>query len=216
MVGITPDAGYCSQNRIPMPKPEALIQFLESSKLVNHTKAEEIAGHFKELNIPKNEFFLKEDKISNDYLFMEQGFMRAFATNTLGEEVTTAFYSDGHVVFEVDSFFNRTPSKENIQALTDCNGWGITYEQLNSLFHNLPEFREFGRNILVKGFAALKSRTLGMITDKADLRYAKLLQQNPEILQHAALKQIATYLGVTDTSLSRIRKEFAKKQKGLS
>ena len=195
-----------------MVQRAALIQFLQSSKLVSHAKAEEIASHFKDVSVAKGEYFLREGKVCNDYLYMETGFMRAYAIDTLGGEVTSAFYSDGQVVFEVDSFFSRTPSKENIQALTDCTGYAITYEQLNGLFHDLPEFREFGRNILVKGFAALKGRTLGMITEKAEVRYARLLQQNPEILQHAALKHIATYLGVTDTSLSRIRKEFAKKK----
>jgi len=82
---------------------------------------------------------------------------------------------------------------------------------LNKLFHELYEFREFGRHILVKGFAALKSRMLSMITETAEERYAGLLKTNPEIFQHAPLKTIASYLGITDTSLSRIRKEFSKK-----
>ena len=74
----------------------------------------------------------------------------------------------------------------------------------------MPEFREFGRSILVNAYAQLKQRMLGMIQQSAEERYAYLLQTNPDIFQHAALKNIATYLGVTDTSLSRIRKEFAK------
>ena len=85
------------------------------------------------------------------------------------------------------------------------------WEQLNMLFHSLPEFREFGRSILVKGFTALKNRMLSMITETAEERYAHLLQNKPEIFQHAPLKTIASYLGITDTSLSRIRKELAKK-----
>lgn len=97
-----------------------------------------------------------------------------------------------------------------MQAITDSEGWCITYEQLNMLFHALPEFREFGRKMLVDGFSSLKTRMLSMITDTADERYAKLLVTNPEILRHAPLKHIASYLGVTDTSLSRIRKEFLK------
>jgi CRP-like cAMP-binding protein len=90
-------------------------------------------------------------------------------------------------------------------------GWYITYEQLNMLFHSLPEFRDFGRSVLVKGFAALKTRVLSMITETAEERYAHLLETNPEVFQYAPLKNIASYLGVTDSSLSRIRKEFTKK-----
>jgi len=79
------------------------------------------------------------------------------------------------------------------------------------LFHSIPEFRDFGRSILVKGFASLKIRMLSMITETAEERYASLLHSNPEIFQYAPLKQIASYLGITDTSLSRIRKEILKK-----
>ena len=188
-----------------------LIQLFYSSNLVSLPKAHEIATHFSQKTIPKNGFHLTEGNHSNEYLFLEKGFMRSFAHDTEGAEVTTNFYSERQVVFEVSSFFNRTISRENIQALTDCEGWYITYEQLNMLFHSLPEFRDFGRSILVKGFAALKNRMLSLITETAEERYAQLLKTNPEIFQHAPLKTIASYLGITDTSLSRIRKEFAKK-----
>jgi hypothetical protein len=79
------------------------------------------------------------------------------------------------------------------------------------LFHSVPEFRDFGRSILVKGFASLKTRMLSMITETAEERYASLLQNNPDVFQYAPLKQIASYLGITDTSLSRIRKDMMKK-----
>lgn len=190
---------------------EKLIQFLLSTNLVSLQIAGEIASHFIAKEIYKNQFFLKEGRICNEYLFLESGFMRSFAFDTDGNDVTTSFYSDNQVVFEVSSFFNRAISRENIQALTDCKGWTLTYEQLNSLFHNLHEFREFGRHILVKGFSFLKTRMLSMITETAEERYETLLKTNPEIFKSAPLKYIASYLGITDSSLSRIRKEFVKK-----
>jgi len=190
---------------------ETIILFLQGTNLVSLQTANEIANHFSEKLIYRNEFFLREGRISDEYLFLEKGFMRAFAYDTEGNDVTTNFYSANQVVFEVSSFFNRTISRENIQALTDCSGWYISYQQLNHLFHSLPEFRDFGRHILVKGFSSLKIRTLSMITETAEERYASLLKTNPEIFQHAPLKNIASYLGITDTSLSRIRKEFSKK-----
>lgn len=190
---------------------EKLILFFQNTNLVPFQKAEEISNHFIYREICKNEFFLKEGKICNEYLFLENGFMRAFAFDIGGNQVTTNFYSNNQVVFEVSSFFNRTISRENIQALNDCTGWSITYEQLNMLFHTMHQFREFGRHILVKGFASLKGRMLSMITETAEERYEMLMKSNPEIIQLAPIKYIASYLGVTDTSLSRIRKEFAKK-----
>ena len=188
----------------------ALLLFLQNSKVVTAAKAEEIAEEFNEKIIPRHEFHFREGRVYNEYLFLEDGFMRAFAYNPDGADTTTNFYSANQVVFDVSSFFTRTVSRENFQALTDCKAWYISYEQLNKLFHTIPEFRDFGRLILVKGFAALKTRMMSMITETAEQRYASLLQNNPEIIQHAPLKTIASYLGITDSSLSRIRKEMLK------
>lgn len=190
---------------------EYLQAFFENSGKVNAIKAREIAEYFQEKKIAKGNLFLKEGQVSNEYLVMEKGFMRSYSFDPDGTEVTTAFHNHTYPVFEVASFFNRTPSRENIQALTDSSGWFITYEQLNMLFHSVPEFRDFGRSILVKGFASLKTRMLSMITETAEERYSSLLQHNPDIFQYAPLKHIASYLGITDTSLSRIRKEMMKK-----
>jgi CRP-like cAMP-binding protein len=190
---------------------EKLIQFFRNTNLVSTEKAEEFSDHFQMKRFYKHDFFLQEGKICNDYLFLENGFMRSFAFDTKGNDITTNFYTGNQVVFEVSSFFNRTASKENIQAITDCTGWFLTYQELNRLFHETHEFREFGRHILVRGFSSLKIRMLSMITDTAEERYANLLHSNPEIFMTAPLKNIATYLGITDTSLSRIRKELSKK-----
>jgi CRP-like cAMP-binding protein len=190
---------------------ENLEAFFHHTNLVSLSMAKEIASKFEHKVIAKNQYLLQEDKMADEYLFLEKGYMRAFAFDLEGNEVTTNFYTPGQIIFEVASFFNRTRSKENIQALTDCEGWFITYKQLNDLFHALPEFREFGRSMLVKGFAELKYRMLSTITETAEERYAALLKSKPEIFQHAPLKYIATYLGITDTSLSRIRAAMSKK-----
>lgn len=188
-----------------------LTHLLQTTGLVSSASAKVISESFSEMSLSKGVFFLIEGKISGTYLFLEDGYMRAFVHDTEGNEVTTGFFQPGQVVFEVSSFFNRQPSRENIKALTDCTGLYITYDELNGLFHSLEEFREFGRHILVKGYTAYKDRTLSLITHTAEERYAMLLKTNPEIFQHAALKHIASYLGITDTSLSRIRKDFSKK-----
>jgi CRP-like cAMP-binding protein len=194
-----------------MPSHSYLIQFFQNSGKFNAIRAAEISEQFEERTFDKNEIFLKEGLVSNEYLILEAGMMRAFVHDVEGNEVTTGFFNDHQVVFEVTSFFMRIPSRENIQALTSCKGWVISFEKLNGLFHALPEFREFGRGVLVKCFAAHKLRTVSMITETAEQRYAALINSNPEIFQYAPLKYIASYLGITDTSLSRIRKEMARK-----
>jgi CRP-like cAMP-binding protein len=194
-----------------MMTKEDLQLYFHNTGLISLVTAKEMAGRFKQKTIPKSHLQVAEGKITDEYLFLEKGYMRAYVIDIQGNEITTNFYSPRQMIFEVASFFNRTRSKENIQALTDCEGWFITYKQLNDLFHSLPEFREFGRSMLVKGFAELKNRMLSTITETAEERYATLLKTNPEIFQHAPLKNIATYLGITDTSLSRIRAAMSKK-----
>ncbi len=189
----------------------ALVAFLTSLPFLNNSAIGRISESFALKELRRRELFLQERKIANEYLFLEQGFIRSYLFDTEGNEVTINFYGPNEMVFEVASFFKRIPSEENFQAITACRGWVLTFEQLNQLFHALPEFREMGRAMLVKGFVAFKERTIALINKSAEERYAILMQRNPEILQHASLKHIASYLGITDSSLSRIRKNFSGK-----
>jgi len=189
-----------------------LVAFLQSTASLTAGQAQAIAAEFRPLHLRKHEFLLQAGTVSDDYLFLEAGLLRAFAYDPAGHDVTTGFYSPGEVVFEVASFFQRTPSLEYVQALTDCAGWRLSFAQLNALFHARPEFREFGRAVLVRGFAALKTRMLATITEPAAVRYEYLLRASPAVVQHAPLKHIASYLGVTDTSLSRIRRALAQRE----
>ena len=183
----------------------SLIKFLQSSGVVTAGQAVEIAGSFAPKIIAKNEVLLQPGRVSDEYLFLDSGLVRAFVQGVDGQEATTGFYAGGQVAVEVSSFFNRTPSQEQLQALTDGAGWYITYQQLNALFHARPEFREFGRLVLVRALGSLKARMLDQLTETASVRYEKLVQASPAILQYAPLKHVASYLGITDTSLSRIR-----------
>ena len=173
-------------------------------------EAELIANHFSYRSFGKNELLLKEGRYCNEYYFLENGFIRSFTHDLEGNDITTAFYSKNQVVCELFSFFKRIPARENFETLTTCDTWYLTFDQLQTVFHAMPLFREFGRTILVNSYANLKSRMLSGLHQTAEERYADLLHNNPEIFQFAPLKQIATYLGITDTSLSRIRKEFVK------
>ncbi len=185
--------------------------FINRTLPMDDAAAKAIAKNFYPVQYNKNNFLLQAGKICSTFLFLETGFARAYTYDAAGNEVTTAFYSPHSIVFEVASYFKRTPSKENIQTLTSCTGWAGSYDDFQILFHSIPAFREFGRANLVNGFIALKERMLAMINLTAEQRYANLMAARPEIIQHAPLKYIASYLGITDTSLSRIRKELAQK-----
>ncbi len=169
-----------------------------------------IAEQFEEITLRKDDYLLKEGKVSR-YCFLSAGFLRVFTHNVEGEEVTTYFYPQLRVVFDAASFFLRQPSSENIQAMTDCSLYQTNFEKLNQLFHSVAAFREFGRQMIVNEFVLYKQRTLSMINQPAEERYRALIESNPVIFQSAQLSQIASYLGVSERTLNRIRQQFAKK-----
>jgi len=188
----------------------ALKQFIQQVYPMHDHEADAIVESFSEREYVKNEFFLSEGHINRNYAFLVEGFMRAYTHDIEGNEITTTFYSENQIVCELFSFFKRVPAEENIQALTDCKVYYITFDELQVVFHNMPHFREFGRLVLVNAYANLKHRMYTILKHTAEERYANLVHTNPTVFQHAPLKHIATYLGVTDTSLSRIRKEFSR------
>ncbi len=169
-----------------------------------------IIPEFKQVTFSKNSFLLAEGKTENNYWFLQQGFARAFVTNSNGDDTTTNFYSSGDVVIDWPSFFLRNPTRENIQALTDCVCWQLDFEKFQQLFHSIETFREHGRRRLVSSYFALKNHSISIIADTAKERYLKLLKEKPHIVQNVSLQHIATYLGITKYSLSRIRKEIAQ------
>lgn len=169
-----------------------------------------ILSHFNKKEFAKGEYLLQEGKTAHYYWFVQSGFVRSFAIDTEGNEVSTNFYTVGDIVIDWPSFFMRTPTKENIQALTDCVCWQLDFETFQQLFHSIEAFREAGRARLVQSYFELKRHSTSLITDQAKDRYLRLMEEKPQILQNVPFKQIATYLGITDTSLSRIRKEVAE------
>ncbi|MCU0423613.1 MAG: Crp/Fnr family transcriptional regulator [Bacteroidia bacterium] len=164
---------------------------------------------FKQVNFAKNDFLLEEGKSANNYWFIESGFVRSYVIDTEGNDITTNFYSIGDIVIDWPSFFLRNPTRENIQALSDCVCWQLDFNTFQELFHGIKNFREQGRTTLVGSYFALKRHSISIIADTAKDRYTRLLKEKPHIVKHVSLKHIATYLGITDTSLSRIRKELS-------
>lgn len=182
-----------------------IVDFILSVVPIPMEDAQFIASHFQTFEVSKGDFILKEGEVSDAYLFIEQGLIRSYLYDLDGNDITIDFFVENNVAFEITSFFTRTPSETFMEAVTNCKGLIIDYQTLNQLFHAKPSFREFGRSVLVREFIASKKRNYAMINQTAEERYKNLMLNKPEILKHAPLKQIASYLGITDSTLSRIR-----------
>lgn len=169
-----------------------------------------IIPKFKQVKFSKNDFFLQEGKIENQYWFLESGFVRSFVYDTNSNDITTNFYSSTDIVIDWSSFFLRNPTRENVQALTDCICWQLDFDTFQQLFHGIETFREHGRTRLVNSYFALKKHSVSIIADQAKERYIQLLKDKPHLIQNISLQHIASFLGITKYSLSRIRKEITQ------
>ena len=195
-----------------MDKP-ALINFIKANIPnipADAQSLEIIADEFEEKTFEKDEYLLKEGKVSG-YFFLSEGFVRVFTFDMEGNEITTYFYSNNRIVFDAASFFLKLPSTENIQAMTACTVYVTNFEKLNALFHSVAAFREFGRQMIVQEFVAYKLRTLAMINQSTEQRYLKLIETHQDVFQHAHLSHIASYLGISERTLNRVRLSFTKK-----
>jgi CRP-like cAMP-binding protein len=146
-----------------------LIGFISASiplQFSDQASLQSIAEQFEEKLLRKDDYLLKEGKVSG-YYFLSAGFLRVFTHDVEGNVVTTYFYPQQRVVFDAASFFLRLPSTENIQAMTDCTLYQTNFDKLNQLFHSVAAFREFGRQMIVNEFVIYKQRTLSMINQPA-------------------------------------------------
>lgn len=169
---------------------------------------EEIFAAHEKVYFQKGDFILEESNTANEYYILEKGLVRSFVNDFSGNEVTTNFFAENEIIIEVSSLFQRIPTQENIVCVTDCECLKLSFENFEELFHKIPNLREWGRAWMSHELFASKQRSVEMFTLSATSRYLKLLEQKPQVIQFAPLKQIASYLGITDTSLSRIRKEI--------
>ncbi|MEL1242527.1 Crp/Fnr family transcriptional regulator [Flavobacterium flavipallidum] len=169
---------------------------------------EEIANAHSKIDVQQGTILLREGKVATEYYIIEKGLFRSFVYDYNGKEVTTEFFCQEELLIESFSLFQRNPSMENFQALSNGTIWKIDYENFQQLLDKIEGFREWGRNWATNHLFTMKKRSINMLTMNATDRYLTLLKERPQILQQAPLKQVASYLGITDTSLSRIRKEI--------
>lgn len=100
----------------------------------------QIIPHFKQIAFKKNDFLLQEGKTANYYWFVESGYIRSYVIDPQGKDITTNFYSAHDIVIDWPSFFLRTPTRENIQTLTDCICWQLDFQTFQELFHSIKKF----------------------------------------------------------------------------
>lgn len=164
----------------------------------------ELNQHIKIIYKNKGDFFLKPKQIISNVFMLKKGLVRAFFEKE-GKEVNTWFGMEDELLGSLLPTFSQQPSFEYIQFLEDSLIYAISTADLNKLYENHPEFNLIGRKVAERICVIMEKRILSLHTETPEERYKNLIQNQPEILQKVNLGHIASYLGITQETLSRIR-----------
>ena len=156
------------------------------------------------LSSTKNEYLLNEGKICRHLYFVQQGALRGYYTLD-GKEITHWFGFEKDFVTSFHSFITQEPAVENIQLLEGSVLWVISKETLSELFNRYHEIERLVRIAYEKYYIRLEERFVNAHFKTATERYENLLQQTPHLLERVPLGYIASYLGISQETLSRIR-----------
>jgi len=165
-----------------------------------------IENSFREIDLKKDEYFLKEDKVCNYVGLIKTGLLLYIKISDDGQEVVVDFGKENEWVTQYQSFISRTKASLNIKACEQTTIFRISYDKLIELYETVPRMESVVRKLLEKVFIQMVQRTEDFQTLKAEERYEKLMLENPSILQRVPQYYIASYLGTAPQSLSRIRK----------
>lgn len=169
---------------------------------------EEILEFFKQhtqrIVAKKNDVISTNGSMNKNVYFVEKGLLRSFYYEN-GKDITTNFYIEGKVFANVDTLFNDLPTKYNIEALEDCEVIFCNYQILEELCEKSLSVANFGRYILGRLMAQMSERISSLQYMTAREKYEQLLNDHPDIILRAPLGMIATYLGISQETLSRIR-----------
>ena len=154
--------------------------------------------------ILKKEILLKEGQVCNYIYFIEQGFLRSYYVNE-GKEITGWFMKENDIIVSVNSFFKRLPSYENIQAIENSTLHYVHFDELQNIYKDFIEFNIIGRVLAEMYYTLSEERLYGMRSHTAEERFNFLLDKHPEIIQRAPVGYIASYLGISLETLSRLR-----------
>jgi CRP-like cAMP-binding protein len=161
----------------------------------------------------KKQFLLQEGDIARYEYFVNKGCLRAYTIDEKAQEHVVQFAIEDWWIGDMYSFLTQTPARLNIDAVEDTELLYIDGPSLENLFQKAPKFERFFRLLVQNAFIATQQRIIESMSLTADDRYCNFIQRYPLMEQRLPLKQIASYLGITPESLSRIRSQYNKNNK---
>ena len=159
--------------------------------------------------IQKGEYFVREGTICRALGFLAEGVMRYMRFEENGEETTCYFVSENDFVGDPDSFRAQKPSEMNLQAITNCTLITFTHDGYKKFLFNYPRFREIMTDIDHRTMMGLLNQRDFLLNKDAGEKYRQFIELFPHILQRVPLGYVASYLGIAQPSLSRLRRQLS-------
>ncbi len=165
-----------------------------------------IREYFNNIPLAKGQYFARQKRYCDKLAFVESGYLRVFI-EVHDREVTQWISSPGYFVTDLSSFIFQTDGRWNIQALTDCALRVITKPQHEALCETLPAWRNVYNLFVAKCFTMLEDRIFNHLHMDTEERFHHLMQTQPELFNAVPLHYLASMLGMTPETLSRLRKK---------
>lgn len=168
-----------------------------------------IGGLFSETRLQKSDFLLKTEQYARSIHFVKSGYLRVFAYNADGsKEITQWISGRGMFLTDLSGFMFGTPSRWNIQALSDCELYSITKADFRRIGEHVDNWAELEKLFIAKCFVTLENRVFGQLSMTAEEKVRALMESDPEMFLHVPLQYIASMLGMTPETLSRMRRKM--------
>lgn len=187
---------------------ETLINYLLQFGNLNPQQIDLIKSKAVFREIGKDEYYHEAGKIPCEIIFLTEGIMRVCYYNNKGDEVTKYFIDEYNFVVDINSYNQAIPSAEYIQAITDCSYFSLSKNAMNELSMTIIEWDAIVAKMTAKALADKVNKISSMMTEDATERYLSFLEKFPHLTNRIPLSYLASYLGITQSSLSRIRKNI--------
>lgn len=167
-------------------------------------KWDQLKGILKPQEVPAKTTLLREGEISKTMFFVEKGCLRTWLNND-GKEITTQFFFEGDSVSSIESFRTNRPSLYSIETLEPCVLETISQKDFQDAIESLPELKKKFEEHLFNRLFQAQQLFYSYLKNTPQKRYQELIERYPHIVQRVPQHYIASYLGITSVSLSRIR-----------
>ena len=192
---------------MPSHQMERFRCFLQHITPLDPIEAKDLISHFEGLYLKKNQFFQQAGMPVQHIGFVTEGILRRFVTDGNGNEIIVQFISEGHFFTDLDGFYEQKLSGANIQAIIPCRIYILPIDKLKLIQEKLPRLIPIITQLMHQHLLERIKMEEFLRMGKAADQYQYLMKNHPNLIQLAPLKFVASYLRITQQSLSRIRRE---------